>query len=98
MHIINDNSGWPDIHKTLFKKWGFFNSLAEEIGHPEDANLRPWFYTWSLLSRAFPARCVLTHVPPFLRNCSHLYARCHLMCKGFPLQDAQGRSIHAPLR
>lgn len=54
MHIMNEGTGWPDISKTLFKKWGFWNSLAEEIGHPEDAALRPWFYTWSLFSRYFP--------------------------------------------
>jgi hypothetical protein len=46
-----------DIHKALFKKWGFFNSLANEIGHPEDANLRPWYFTWSLMSRSFPPSC-----------------------------------------
>jgi hypothetical protein len=58
MHIFNyKDTKWPDIHKTLFKKWGFWNSLAEEIGHPEDANLRPWFYTWSLMSRYFPPGC-----------------------------------------
>jgi hypothetical protein len=58
MHI-NKNKGnaWPDITKTLFKKWGFWNSLANEIGHPEDMNLRPWFYTWSLMSRSFPPGC-----------------------------------------
>ncbi len=55
MHVIKDkHSAWPDVKKTLFKKWGFFNSLANEIGHPEDNNLRPWYYTWSLMSRCFP--------------------------------------------
>lgn len=24
------------------------------MGIPEDENMRPWFYTWSLLSRLFP--------------------------------------------
>lgn len=56
-HIMNGDKGWPDVHKTLFKKWGFWNSLGAEIGHPEDENLRPWFYTWSLMSRYFPAGC-----------------------------------------
>ena len=60
MHIFNyKDTKWPDIHKTLFKKWGFWNSLAEEIGHPADANLRPWFYTWSLMSRYFPPGCTI---------------------------------------
>lgn len=58
MHIVKTrDNGWPDLHKTLFKKWGFFNSLAEEIGHPEDANLRPWFFTWALMARSFPPGC-----------------------------------------
>ena len=58
MHINkNKDNAWPDVTKTLFKKWGFWNSLANEIGHPEDLNLRPWFYTWSLLSRSFPPGC-----------------------------------------
>ncbi len=58
MHINKDkDSKWPDISQTLFKKWGFWNSLGEEIGHPEDTSLRPWFYTWSLLSRSLPPGC-----------------------------------------
>lgn len=37
------------------KGWGFWNSLAGTKGYAEDDfNLRPWFYTWSLLSRLFP--------------------------------------------
>ena len=60
MHVNKDkDTKWPDVHKTLFKKWGFWNSLAEEIGHPEDAKLRPWYYTWSLMSRYFPRGCTI---------------------------------------
>jgi len=60
MHINkNKDNAWPDVTKTLFKKWGFWNSLANEIGHPEDLNLRPWYYTWSLLSRSFPPGCTM---------------------------------------
>ena len=58
MHINkNADNAWPDVTKTLFKKWGFWNSLANEIGHPEDLNLRPWYFTWSLMSRSFPPGC-----------------------------------------
>ncbi len=58
MHINKDkDTHWPDVTRTLFKKWGFFNSLATEIGHPEDANLRPWYFTWALMSRSFPPGC-----------------------------------------
>lgn len=55
MHIVKDKqSTWPDLQGVLWKKWGFFNSMAEEIGHPEDSALRPWYYTWSLMSRSIP--------------------------------------------
>jgi hypothetical protein len=57
MHIVNDDKNWPDVQKTKLKKSGFFNSLAEETGHPDDAKLRPWFFTWSLMARSFPAGC-----------------------------------------
>jgi hypothetical protein len=58
MHTVNPSENpQHNIHSALFKKWGFWNSLAEEIGHPEDANLRPWFFTWSLMSRSFPPGC-----------------------------------------
>ena len=69
MHIMKDkDSAWPDLDRVLWKKWGFFNSMAEEIGYPKDAALRPWFYTWSLMSRTFPpgskmVRCDYDHQP-----------------------------------
>jgi hypothetical protein len=38
------------------KRWGFWNSLGGQDGYPaSDLALRPWFYAWSVLSRAFPA-------------------------------------------
>ncbi len=38
------------------KQWGFWNSLAGQDGYPaSDMQLRPWYYAWSVLSRAFPA-------------------------------------------
>ena len=36
------------------KRWGFWNSIAEQKNKPEEANIRPWFYTWSLMSRNIP--------------------------------------------
>ena len=36
------------------KVWGFWNTLGGAMGKPDDENLRPWFYTWSLLCRTFP--------------------------------------------
>jgi hypothetical protein len=37
------------------KQWGFWNSLGGQDGYPaSDLQLRPWYYAWSVLSRAFP--------------------------------------------
>ncbi len=41
--------------KSQLKRWGMWNSLGTEIcNNPEDENIRPWFYSWSLLCRYFP--------------------------------------------
>ncbi len=46
------------------KQWGFWNSLGGTDGYPtSDLNLRPWYYTWSLLSRSFPAGSQALTVP-----------------------------------
>jgi len=40
---------------TKLKRWGFWNILGQEkFGNPGDENIRPWFYTVSLLCRYFP--------------------------------------------
>ena len=54
----------PPTDKTL-KVWGFWNTQGRAMGHPEDENLRPWFATWSLMTRLFPkgARIVATGQP-----------------------------------
>jgi hypothetical protein len=50
-----------DKHKL--KRWGMWNSLGSELcGKPEDEQLRPWFYTWSLLCRFFPSGSNLASV------------------------------------
>ena len=46
------------------KQWGFWNSLGGQDGYPaSDLTPRPWFYTWSVLSRAFPAGSETLVVP-----------------------------------
>lgn len=41
--------------KTALKRWGFWNILGEELlNDPDDEQIRPWFYTWSLMTRYFP--------------------------------------------
>jgi hypothetical protein len=46
------------------KQWGLWNSLAGQNGYPaSDLAPRPWYYTWSILSRAFPAGSQTVVVP-----------------------------------
>lgn len=53
MHSQGD-SGMPrDI-----KVWGMWNILGEEVFcDPKQELVRPWYYSWSLMCRAFPAGC-----------------------------------------
>ncbi len=38
------------------KQWGFWNSFGGQDGYPAaDLGLRPWYYSWSILARSFPA-------------------------------------------
>lgn len=47
MHTNGDNGD-----KFNLKRWGMWNSLGNEIcNNPDDENIRPWFFTWSLLCR-----------------------------------------------
>jgi len=44
-----------NVSGKRLKRWGFWNILgAEAFGSAADENIRPWFYTMSLLSRYFP--------------------------------------------
>jgi len=37
------------------KRWGFFDSMGETYSDRSDLEeLRPWFYTWTLMCRSFP--------------------------------------------
>ncbi|WP_321996875.1 cellulase family glycosylhydrolase [Draconibacterium orientale] len=41
-------------NKNELKRWGMWNSLGTEIcNDPADENIRPWFYSWSLMCRYF---------------------------------------------
>ena len=55
--VIRDGHSPPADAYERRKVWGLWNSLGEKYGDPKDEQLRPWFYTWSLLSRCFPAGC-----------------------------------------
>ncbi|VBB45839.1 conserved hypothetical protein [uncultured Paludibacter sp.] len=55
MHSNGDSGVPKDI-----KLWGMWNILGEELFKmPEEENIRPWYYTWSLMCRYFPQGCNL---------------------------------------
>lgn len=46
------------------KGWGFWNTLGGTAGYPaDDTKLRPWFDSWSELSRMFPRGSRVLQVP-----------------------------------
>jgi len=55
MHTSGKPGKGNDITDYNWKEWGFWDSFGEEKGKPELTNMRPWFYTWSLLSKYVPA-------------------------------------------
>lgn len=49
MHTNGDKG-----EKHQLKKWGMWNILGEELtGDAKEENIRPWFYTWSLMTRFY---------------------------------------------
>lgn len=54
MHAVSGNR-MPDPPDALtLKVWGFWNTQGPLMGQPDDLVIRPWFYTWSTMSRLFP--------------------------------------------
>ena len=50
----NQGNGFPKEDIRSLKMWGFFNSVAGRVfGKPEEQNLRPHFFIWSLMCRFF---------------------------------------------
>jgi hypothetical protein len=73
MHVVNGRRHPPVPDNLTLKVWGFWNTQGSAMGHPEDEGMRPWFYTWSLMSRLFPKGARITGIeesgfPPGLRT------------------------------
>ena len=50
MHSNGDSGRTEDL-----KIWGMWNILGEEVfGDPSQEEIRPWYYTWSMMCRYFP--------------------------------------------
>jgi hypothetical protein len=54
MHTNGKLGPGTDIKDYIWKEWGFWDSFGNEKGSPELTNMRPWYYTWSLLSKYVP--------------------------------------------
>lgn len=51
-------------NKNELKRWGMWNSLGTELcNNPLDENMRPWFYSWSLMCRYIPFGSTILEVP-----------------------------------
>ena len=58
MHTMGDKG-----NKKELKRWGMWNSLGSELcNRPEDEQMRPWFYSWSLLCRYIPTGATVIRV------------------------------------
>jgi len=69
MHVVNGLPHPVVPNDLTLKIWGFWNTQGRAMGHPEDEAIRPWFYSWSLMSRMFPkgARVLTGEAPVGVR-------------------------------
>lgn len=54
MHTNGKLNPGTEIKDYIWKEWGFWDSFGAEKGSPELTNMRPWYYTWSLMSKYVP--------------------------------------------
>ncbi len=67
MHFLDDgpesmnalSDVLPEDAYQRRKIWGFWDIMGAEHGNPEAEQMRPWYFTWSILSRSFPPGCEL---------------------------------------
>lgn len=51
----DQQNGFPITDIRSLKQWGFWNSVAGRVfNQPEEEEIRPFFYTWSLMVNLFP--------------------------------------------
>lgn len=55
--MLDDSHSFGDKgDKYNIKIWGMWNIFGEKLYNmPEEENIRPWYYSWSLMCRYFPA-------------------------------------------
>lgn len=64
MHVVDWKHRPDPPDATTLKLWGFWNSQGARMGNPADFKPRPWFYTWSLMSRLFPRGAQIVGTAP----------------------------------
>lgn len=74
MHVVNGQQHPTPPNDLTLKVWGFWNTQGAAMGHPEDEGIRPWFYTWSLMTRLFPKGARIVAVDSALRTIAGLTA------------------------
>ena len=65
MHAVNGNHTPNPPDDLTLKVWGFWNSQGAKMGKPAEMAVRPWFYTWALMSRLFPKGSRIIEQPFF---------------------------------
>lgn len=55
--------------RDKLKIWGFWNIFGEEFFGAKEENVRPWYYSWSLLCRYMPAGCEILKTSVTDVNC-----------------------------
>ncbi len=62
--MLDDTHSFGDkgnIHNV--KIWGMWNIFGKKVwGMPQEENLRPWYFSWSLICRYFPSGCNILSV------------------------------------
>jgi len=50
----DQQNGFPITDIRSLKQWGFWNSVAGRVFNQPEEEIRPFFYTWSLMANLFP--------------------------------------------
>lgn len=76
MHSNGDSGKIEDV-----KLWGFWNTLGEDVfNDASQEEIRPWFFSFSLMSRYFPGNCKIMEV--VLPELEGVYASANIASDG----------------
>ena len=73
----DQDNGFISSDIRSLKQWGFWNSVAGRLyNEPQEENLRPHFYTWSLLTHLFPVDCSILNAKECIWHENGEHASC----------------------